>query len=79
MKHWRNFDFQLVGIPAGLVAFSVFVLLAISRWPTSGVTIGTPIHQAAYALTKWIPGSPLTRRPGVTASIQVTQQKGEPP
>ncbi|HEX6507721.1 MAG TPA: rod shape-determining protein RodA [Chloroflexota bacterium] len=49
MKHWHNFDFQLVGIPAGLVTFGVFVLFAISRWPTSGVTISTPIHQALYA------------------------------
>jgi rod shape determining protein RodA len=50
MKHWRNFDLQLVGIPAGLVAFSVFVLIAISRWPTTGVTISTPVHQGLYAL-----------------------------
>jgi rod shape determining protein RodA len=50
MKHWRNFDLQLVGIPLGLVFFSVFVLFAISRWPTSGVTISTPIHQALYAV-----------------------------
>lgn len=49
MKHWRNFDFQLLGIPAGLVTFGVFVLFAISRWPTSGVTISTPVHQALYA------------------------------
>lgn len=49
MKHWKNFDFQLVGIPSGLVVFSVFVLFAISRWPTSGVTISAPIHQALYA------------------------------
>jgi rod shape determining protein RodA len=49
VKHWRNFDFQLLGIPAGLVTFGVFVLFAISRWPTSGVTISTPVHQALYA------------------------------
>ncbi len=49
MKQWRNFDFQLLGIPAGLVLFGVFVLFAISRWPTSGVTISTPLHQALYA------------------------------
>jgi rod shape determining protein RodA len=49
MKNWRNFDFQLVGIPAGLVLFSVFVLFAISRWPTSGITISTPVHQVIYA------------------------------
>jgi rod shape determining protein RodA len=40
---------QLIGIPTGLVFFGVFVLLAISRWPTSGVTISTPLHQALYA------------------------------
>src|SRR5437588_2850735 len=50
MKNWRNFDFQLVGVPMGLVMFSVFVLFAISRWPTSGVTISTPIHQMIYAV-----------------------------
>jgi rod shape determining protein RodA len=50
LKQWRNFDPQLVGIPTGLVAFSVFVLYAISRWPASGVTINTPIHQALYAM-----------------------------
>lgn len=50
MKQWRNFDLQLVGIPVGLVMFSVFVLLAISRWPTSGVTLRTPMHQALYAV-----------------------------
>ncbi|GAC1443112.1 MAG: rod shape-determining protein RodA [Chloroflexota bacterium] len=50
MKNWRNFDFQLVGIPVGLVMFSVFVLFAISRWPTSGVTLSAPIHQALYAV-----------------------------
>jgi rod shape determining protein RodA len=49
LKNWRNFDLQLVGIPAGLVLFSVFVLLAISRWPTSGITRSVPVHQAAYA------------------------------
>lgn len=49
MKHWRNFDTQLVGLPVGLVLFSVFVLFAISRWPTSEVGIGTPIKQALYA------------------------------
>jgi rod shape determining protein RodA len=49
MKHWGNFDIQLIGIPVGLVMFSVFVLTLISRWPTSGVTISTPIHQALYA------------------------------
>jgi len=50
MTQWRNFDFQLIGVPAGLVTFSIFVLFAISRWPTSGVTISTPIHQAIYAV-----------------------------
>lgn len=50
MKHWRNFDFQLVALPLGLVTFGIFVLIAISRWPTSGVTISTPIHQALYAV-----------------------------
>jgi rod shape determining protein RodA len=50
MKQWRNFDLQLVGIPTGLVVFGVFVLVAISRWPTSGVTLSTPVHQALYAL-----------------------------
>jgi rod shape determining protein RodA len=49
MKHWRNFDVQLVGLPMGLVVFGVFVLFAISRWPTSGVTISTPAHQLLYA------------------------------
>lgn len=50
MKNWRNFDFQLAGIPLGLVTFSIFVLVAISRWRTSDVTISTPIHQAIYAV-----------------------------
>ncbi len=50
MKQWRNFDFQLVGIPLGLVTFSIFVLLAISRWSTSGVGVGTPLRQAMYAV-----------------------------
>src|SRR5947209_3321995 len=50
MKHWHNFDLQLVGIPIGLVTFSLFVLVAISRWPTSGVTLSVPIHQALYAV-----------------------------
>ncbi|MDQ2740898.1 MAG: rod shape-determining protein RodA [Chloroflexota bacterium] len=50
MKQWRNFDFQLVGIPLGLVTFSIFVLLAISRWSTSGVSVGTPLRQAMYAV-----------------------------
>jgi len=49
VKQWRNFDFQLIGIPAGLVTFSVFVLFAISRWPTSNVPTSTPIKQAMYA------------------------------
>lgn len=49
MKHWHNFDVQLVGIPLALVAFGLGVLYAISRWPTSGVTISTPVHQALYA------------------------------
>jgi rod shape determining protein RodA len=49
MKNWRNFDFQLVGLPLGLVVFSVFTLFAISRWPTSRVTLSAPIHQALYA------------------------------
>ncbi len=50
MKQWRNFDLQLAAIPMGLVAFGLFVLVAISRWPTSGVTMSTPAHQAAYAV-----------------------------
>lgn len=50
MKQWRNFDFQLVGIPVGLVLFSVFVLFAISRWPTANVSSTTPLRQAIYAL-----------------------------
>lgn len=50
MKHWRNFDLQLLGIPVAIVAFGIAVLYAISRWPTSGVTISTPLHQALYAL-----------------------------
>jgi rod shape determining protein RodA len=50
LKHWRNFDAQLAGVPLGLVAFSVFVLYAIARWPTSGITVSTPMHQALYAV-----------------------------
>jgi rod shape determining protein RodA len=50
MRHWRYYDLQLIGIPAGIVFFGVFVLAAISRWPTSGVTLSTPVHQALYAL-----------------------------
>ncbi|MGH2443995.1 MAG: rod shape-determining protein RodA [Chloroflexota bacterium] len=50
MKQWRNFDYQILGIPVALVAFSIFVLTVISRWTTSGVTISTPAHQALYAV-----------------------------
>ena len=50
VKHWANFDLQLIAIPLGLVAFGEMVLYAISRWPTSGVTVSTPVHQAMYAL-----------------------------
>lgn len=50
MKHWRNFDVQLVGMPMALVSFSVLVLFAISRWPMSGVGTSTPIKQALYAV-----------------------------
>ncbi|HZU14641.1 MAG TPA: rod shape-determining protein RodA [Chloroflexota bacterium] len=50
MKQWRNFDLQLVGIPVALIAFSVFVLYSIAHWPTSGVTVGVPMHQALYAM-----------------------------
>jgi rod shape determining protein RodA len=50
MKHWRNFDFQLLGLPLGLVTFSVFVLFAISRWPTAGVSHSAPVRQALYAV-----------------------------
>ena len=50
MKHWRNFDLQLVGLPLGLVTFGIFVLFAISRWPESGVTTSTPVHQVLYAM-----------------------------
>src|SRR5947209_8184755 len=50
MKHWRNFDLQLVYLPMGLVAFSIAVLYAISRWPASGVSIGAAAHQLTYAV-----------------------------
>lgn len=50
MKSWHNFDLQLVGLPVLLVAFGVTVLFAISRWPTSGVGLATPLHQALYAV-----------------------------
>jgi rod shape determining protein RodA len=50
MKHWRNFDLQLVGIPLGLVGFGVAILFAISRWPTAGVGTTVPVHQALYAV-----------------------------
>ena len=50
MKHWRNFDFQLAGLPLGLVAFSVLVLFAISRWPTADVSVTVPLKQGVYAL-----------------------------
>jgi rod shape determining protein RodA len=50
VKHWANFDLQLIAIPLALVAFGELVLYAISRWPTSGVTVSTPVHQAMYAL-----------------------------
>jgi rod shape determining protein RodA len=49
MKSWRHLDLQLVGIPLGLVAFSVTLLFAISRWQTAGVPASTPIRQAMYA------------------------------
>lgn len=50
MKHWHNFDYQLVALPLGLVGFGVMVLFAIARWPMSGVTTSTPMHQALYAV-----------------------------
>ena len=50
MKHWRNFDVQLAGIPLGLVAFSILVLFAISRWPTAGVAASVPLRQGLYAI-----------------------------
>lgn len=50
MKNWANFDWQLLGLPVMLVSFGLIVLTAISTWPTSGVTIATPIHQALYAI-----------------------------
>jgi rod shape determining protein RodA len=50
MKHWRNFDFQLLGIPVGLVTFGVMVLFAISRWPTANVPHSTPYKQAIFAV-----------------------------
>lgn len=50
MKHWRNFDGQLVVLPLGIVAFGVMVLFAISRWPTANVSSGVPIKQALYAV-----------------------------
>lgn len=50
MKSWRHLDPQLVGIPLGLVSFSVVVLFAISRWSTAGVPASTPVRQALYAV-----------------------------
>jgi rod shape determining protein RodA len=50
MKHWRNFDLQLAALPLGLVAFSVFVLFAISRWPTADVGASVPVKQGFYAI-----------------------------
>jgi rod shape determining protein RodA len=49
MKSWRSLDPQLVGIPMGLVSFSIVLLFAISRWSTAGVPASTPVRQALYA------------------------------
>ncbi len=47
MKHWKNFDWQLIAIPFILVAFSTAMLYAISHWATA-VPHSTPYKQALY-------------------------------
>ena len=49
MKHWKNFDSQLLVLPALLVAFSCILLYEISRWDAS-VPSATPVKQFTYAL-----------------------------
>lgn len=47
MKHWKNFDWVLIGIPVLFVLFSIVMLYAISRWAPD-VPSSTPIKQAVY-------------------------------
>jgi rod shape determining protein RodA len=47
VKHWKNFDWQLLALPTILVTFSVIMLYAISRW-SSSVPANTPVKQALY-------------------------------
>jgi len=49
MKHWKNFDWQLVAIPVALVSFGSLMLYAISHWAI-GVPSSTPIKQGLYFL-----------------------------
>ncbi|SRR5579884_472006 len=47
MKHWRNFDWQLIIIPVLLVSFGTAMLYAISHW-APGVPASTPYKEATY-------------------------------
>ena len=49
MKHWKNFDWLLIGIPILLVAFGTIMLYAISLWAPN-VPYSTPFKQAAYLI-----------------------------
>lgn len=47
MKHWKNFDWQLLVIPVIVVIFSSVMLYEIARWAV-GVPSGTPYRQISY-------------------------------
>lgn len=49
MKHWKNFDWQLIAIPVAMVVFGTFMLYAISLWAPD-VPYSTPYKQFAYLL-----------------------------
>jgi rod shape determining protein RodA len=49
MKHWKNFDWQLLVIPIILVAFSSIMLYEISHWAQS-VPASTPYRQVIYLI-----------------------------
>lgn len=49
MKHWKNFDWQLIAIPLALTLFGTTMLYAISHWAPD-VPRSTPLKQGIYLL-----------------------------
>jgi rod shape determining protein RodA len=49
VKHWKNFDWQLVALPIVLVGFGSIMLYEISRW-AQNVPASTPYKQVIYLL-----------------------------